>query len=209
MNFRRSLIRIAQALTPFSGARRRVDPHQEFADHIAGLEAVLGPSEETIYHSRVPLARGGDPDILVFRSFLPGFTYVTADLTMEARDYQIPGSLGHFEIAMCTREDAPWALEILVRLARYTFEVEIGPGHDMELGAELGSCSALYFTTFDESAEFRVGGDSFGLLLGIGLTADELSFLRSSGQATALQSKLRQANVYPYTDPHRPSVVEV
>jgi hypothetical protein len=158
MNFKRGLIRLAQALTPFGGHWRRDNLGRKWSDNLAALEAVLGPSEDMIYHSPVPLARGGDPDILSFRHFVPGFTYVTADLTTDAREWQIPGSLGHFEIVMCTREEASWAIEILARLARLTFETELGPGHTMELGLELGSCSALYLTTFEEPVHFQKRG---------------------------------------------------
>ena len=89
----------------------------------AALAAPFGPPEPSVFHSTVPLNRGGGADVLIFRGYVPGVTYVTADLT-GAPDGdalgQMPNSSGAYELMLCTRAPAPWAAPALAQLARYT-----------------------------------------------------------------------------------------
>jgi hypothetical protein len=62
-----------------------------------GLEAVLGEVDDTLFHAPVPLSLGGNADVLRFSHFLPGDTYVTAELTGTETE-QLPSSIGNYEL---------------------------------------------------------------------------------------------------------------
>src|SRR4051812_29651413 len=84
---------------------------------LTGLTQALGKSSDHIYHSPTPLYLGGDADVLVFPHFVDGFAYVTADLTGQSG--QLPGSIGNYELMMCTRSEADWVADLISRLSRY------------------------------------------------------------------------------------------
>jgi hypothetical protein len=87
---------------------------------VAALEAVLGPCDGTVYHSPPPLHLDGYADVLRFRQFVEGVTYVTCDLIGNPR--HVPNDTGSYELMMCTRDDNKWAPAVLSRLAKYTHD---------------------------------------------------------------------------------------
>ena len=78
----------------------------------------------------------------------------------------------------------------------------------MDLGGNFrtpdNNISALIF---DRYADFLVDGKRYGLLLTMGITHDELKWANKNGRDALIQ-KLREQNVYPFTDMHRKSVVK-
>jgi hypothetical protein len=199
------LIKLAQALSPLSGgSQSHREWKEQWSKHCAALEAVLGKREETVHHSKVPLSRGGDADVLTFRDGVAAYAYVTADLTIEAREWQLPNSLGNYELVMCTRTEVPWAPSIISRLARYTFQAQVEPGDTMDMNLGPG-CSTLYFDAAERWPSFSVDGHVYGLLLCLGITTAERELLRSGGREV-LMAKLTSAGHYPCSDPERGSV---
>ncbi|MBI3878653.1 MAG: suppressor of fused domain protein [Verrucomicrobia bacterium] len=134
-------------------------------------------------------------------------TYVTADLTGEDVG-QLPSSLGNYELMVCVREELSRAADMISRLARYTCEAELEAGATMDL-PDFFSGSIIKALVFahpsDQPVQFEFLGQRYGLLLCIGITAEELAFGRSSG-SDALLALLRQRDVFPYTVLQRESV---
>jgi hypothetical protein len=173
----------------------------------SALTQILGKAGDMVFHAPVPFQFGGFADVLPFPNFVPGATYVTAELSGEDVGQQ-PSSLGHYELMICVRQELAKAADLVSKLARYTCEAELEPGQTMDLGTYLGDATirALLFAhPRDEAVRFEFLGERYGLLLCIGITAEELAFGRSKGTEKLLVL-LKEHGVFPYTIPDRPSV---
>jgi hypothetical protein len=175
---------------------------------IAALTPILGKPGGDVYHAVTPMFLGGYADVLPFPEYVPGMTYVTAELTGEDAG-QIPSSLGNYELMICVREELPRAADMISMLARYTCEAALEPGETMDL-PDFFSGSVIKALLFAhpgaEPVEFEFLGQSYGLLLCIGISAEELAFKHSNGSGPLLQS-LRRRDVFPYTVLQRESVI--
>jgi len=175
---------------------------------IAALTPILGKPSEMVFHATVPFHLGGFADVLLFPDYIPGTTYVTADLTGEdAGEKQ--SSLGNYELMVCARQEMPKAADLVSRLARYTCDAKIEPGQTMDVDAFFSDSTIralLFANPRDEPVHFEFSGKRHGLLLCIGITAEELKFGRSQGTEKLL-AMLKQHGVFPYTIPNRTSVV--
>ncbi len=174
---------------------------------VAGLTSLLGAPTDVVYHAVLPFYLGGAADALAFPNFVPGITYVTAELTGEDVG-QRPTTLGNYELMVCARQELQPACDLISRLARYTCDAELEPGETMDIGPFFGDSTirALLFThPREQPVQFELLGQRCGLLLGIGITAKELAYKTAHG-AEALLALLRQHGVFPYTIPDRPTV---
>jgi len=175
---------------------------------IAGLTPILGNPAKTVFHATIPFQLGGSADVLPFPDYVSGATYVTAELTGEDVG-QKQTSLGNYELMVCTRQNMPEAADLISRLARYTCEAKLEPGETMDLGTFFNDSTIralLFANPRDEPVHFEFFGKQHGLLLCIGITAEELKFGRSQGTGKLL-ALLKQHGVFPYTIPNRSSVV--
>jgi len=168
---------------------------------VAALEAILGKCDGTVYHAPPPMHIDGYADVLRFRDFVPGVTYVTCDLIGNPR--HAPNDLGHYELMMCTREENPWAPGVLSRLAKYTYEaaLQIGDTMDITRVVPRGSTSAalLFITPEIQPARFSVLGQPASLLLCVGITAEEFGACKLHNSC-GVHRKLKERGIFPYTD---------
>jgi len=174
---------------------------------IAALTPILGKPTDTVYHATVPMNLGGFADVLAFPGYVTGMTYVTAELTGEDVG-QLPSSLGNYELMVCFREEHSRGADLISRLARYTCEAKLEAGATMDLPDFFrGSVikALLFAHPSDKPVQFELLGQRCGLLLCIGITAEELAIRRASG-SDALLALLKQRGVFPYTDLQRKSV---
>jgi hypothetical protein len=174
---------------------------------IGGLTRVFGKPAETVFHASVPFHLGGFADVVPFPDYVPGITYVTANLTGQEVG-QRPSSLGNYELMVCVREDLPKAADLVSKLSRYTCDAELEAGQTMDLGTYFGDSTirALLFAyPGEKQIHFEFLGERYGLLLCVGITGEELAFGRSEGSEKLLVL-LKQHSVFPYTMPDRPSV---
>jgi hypothetical protein len=179
------------------------------------LEAIFGRAEPNIHVAVPPIYDGGGADVLAFRGFVPGVTYVTSGLTGPVENIiQKPSqSLGNYELMICLPGGGAWAANLISFLARYTLQAELNPGETMDLPhAEVPalkgtSISALLFAEPDLKGKpaFKFAGKQFGLLLCVGITARELKAVKKDGSAIVLRG-LQRKGVFPYTDPMRVSL---
>ncbi len=177
---------------------------------LAAMQNVFGPTDGMVGHATIPFEvgaeLGGAADVVYFRAFLPGAVLaVTSELI--GRDDQVTSDLGNYELAICQRSDDPWGPDLVSRLAHYTLEAELRPGETMDIGGAVPNGSHISALLFLELAKFEVLGRQAGVLLCIGLTADELSACQS-GKVSEVESALRSRSVYPYTDHARASVLK-
>lgn len=114
---------------------------------VTALAAILGKPADHVLHAVVPFQLGGSADVLPFPDYVPGMTYVTADLTGEDTEQQ-PSGLGNYELMICTRQKLQKAADLISNLARYTTKAVLEPGETMDLGTYLGDSTirALLFT---------------------------------------------------------------
>ena len=177
-----------------------------------GLSAHFGAPGDSVYHATIPFQfreHGGAADVVPFPNHVSGMTYITSELTGEDVGH-LEGSLGHYELAVCTRDDLSKAADFISRLACYTCDAILEPGQTMDIGEFFGDSTirAVVFTTFSESkAHFKLREETCGVLLCIGITSDELEVARSQGSEKVLQD-LKEKDVFPYTIPNRPSVYD-
>jgi hypothetical protein len=173
----------------------------------SALASVLGKPEDMVLHAIMAFQLGGAADVMRFPAFVPGQTYVTAELT-GADCGQKPTTIGSYELMVCTKCELKKAASLISTLARYTCEAELEPGETMDIGNFFGygTIRALLFTHPAENPlTFEFLGQKYGLLLCIGITAEELAFGRSKGTEKLLQC-LKMNNIFPYTIPDRASV---
>jgi hypothetical protein len=174
---------------------------------IAGLKPILGRPTDTVLHAVIPFQLGGSADVLPFPDYMPGITYVTAEMTGEDVG-QRPTTLGNFELMICTRQELRKAGDLISKLARYTCDAELEAGETMDLGTffDDSTIRALLLThPREQSVHFEFLGQRYGLLLCIGITVEELAFAQANG-SDSLLTLLKQHGVFPYTTPDRPSV---
>jgi suppressor of fused protein SUFU len=153
---------------------------------------------------------GGSADVLIFKKFVRGFTYVTADLTGPLSSQKRSRALGNYELAICTRKNNTDAAALLARLAAFTLEMKFEPCETMDIGDALGTktITALLFTHLAEKpVHFAFLKKKYGLMLCIGITQQEVLFTQKHG-TDALLELLKKEKVFPYTMPDRKSVVK-
>lgn len=174
---------------------------------IAALTQILGEPVNTVLHSIVPFQLGGFADVLLFPDYVPGITYVTAEMTGEEVGQRLT-TLGNYELMICARQELPKAGDLISKLARYTCDAELEAGQTMDFGTFFGDTTlrALLFAhPYDTPVFFEFLDQQYGLLLCIGITAEELAFKKANG-SDRLLALLKQHRVFPYTTPDRPSV---
>lgn len=175
---------------------------------MAALEALFGPSAEQVSHALVPFYfgydAGGRADVIRFQNYVGGSVYVTCDLI--GCDNQIKNSLGNYELAICHRGKEIWGIDIISNLAFYTLDELLEPGDTMDIGQAVPKNSSLRGLLFLDFGRFSVRDRHAGVLLCIGITADEIAVCRSGGRST-VEAELNAKGVYPYTDLQRKSVL--
>lgn len=175
---------------------------------VAALESLYGPADEMVGHAAAPFDLGADlgggADVIYFKNHVDGVITVTSELI--GRDDQQLNSLGNYELAICTRSEAPWAGALISRLAYYTLEAKLEPGNTMDIGPALPHGSSIAAFLFFDFGRFIVRGRSAGVLLCVGITADELQACYS-GRRAEVENALRQAAVFPFTDLQRKTVL--
>lgn len=177
---------------------------------IAALTPILGQPANTVYHATIPFQfrdAGGSADVVPFPNYIPGATYVTAELT-GTDSGQLPNSLGRYELMICSKEESPTAADFVSRLACYTCEAELEAAQTMDIGEFFGD-STLRAVVFahptDQPSHFEFLGERHTLLLCVGITSDELDFARSRN-TDELLDLLKKHGVFPYTVPGRQSI---
>ena len=175
---------------------------------VAAMEAVLGKCDGTVYHAPPPMHLDGWADVLRFRNYVAGVTYVTCDLIGNPR--QPPNNFGQYELMMCTREESTWAPGVLSRLARYTHEAALQPGDTMDIAraAPRGSSveALLFATPALPTVRTNILGQPAGILLCVGITADEFGACKAHHSRVVLRM-LKEREIFPFTDVRRQSVL--
>jgi len=147
---------------------------------------------------------GGAADIIYFHQHIDGIVSVTSELI--GCDEQIRNALGNYELMICHRDEEECGPNIISQLARYTLETELNQGETMDIRPAVPEGSTIDALLFLEYARFSVLDRDCGLLLCIGITADELAACRE-GNTSRVESALKKHKIYPYTDLYRDSVM--
>lgn len=171
----------------------------------SALESVLGPAEDTVLHAIVPFSLGGQADVLAFRKHIAGSVAATCELLGEPS--QKRNLQGTYELAIAHRNENDWGPNIISKLARYTCDALLQPGQTMDIGPAVPAKSTISGFFFDDFKRMKFGGADAGLLLCIGLTADELAACRQ-GKRQKVYDALIAQKFFPYTDLFRPSVLK-
>jgi hypothetical protein len=172
-----------------------------FAQRREALSKLLGPADEAVMTPAVPIYLGGSAEVLTFRGYVKGVTYVTAGLTGGVADVpQVPNRKGEYELMICTPTEEPRAAKLISMLSRYTLEAELNPGETMGCPPISGSeIKALLFAEPEVRGPFELRGKQYGLLLCVGITGPELDGAMK-GSSEELLAAMKQENVFPFTD---------
>lgn len=148
------------------------------------------------------------------------WTYVTAGLSSPWLQ-DTPAEVTGFgcEIMIKSKEDMPWAPQILRTLAFYILNHAgtLSPGVRIDLNGPIipGSNSKLtnIFIWYPDDAPdcwYYLPSGGFGLFIAIGITPDERQFAESIEEygTWCIQQVLRQMGHEQVTDPHRDTVME-
>lgn len=183
------------------------DPSVWKQKSLEALQELLGAAEEDIFSYEATDEDGQaldeSVDVICFKNKFPGVIATTWDRIGD--DEQFANDQGNYELMICTREASEWALHVISQLALYTHEEPIEPGDTMDLDGALPEGSNLSALLFLDYARFKVLERDAGLLLCVGITADELEEYQN-GDSNAFIEKLQDRGVYPYTDLNRESI---
>ena len=187
-----------------------VEVHSEdvdqFGERLAAMERVFGKSADVVLHAVVPfefgVGLGGRADIVQFTHYVDGVVYATCDLL--GNSAQVANSLGSYELAICHRFHEDWGPEVIAALAYYTLDAQIEAGHTMDIRSSVPKESRITAFLFHEFARFDFRDKPAGVLLCIGITAEELSACRR-GQGNRVLKALKAKGIYPFTDMNRRS----
>jgi hypothetical protein len=171
----------------------------------AALESVLGPAEDTVLHAPVPFHLGGQADVLTFRQRTAGRIAATCELLGEPS--QKRNLQGTYELAIAHRDENDWGPNIISKLARYTCDAVLQPGQTMDIDSAVPAKSTIAGFFFDDFKRMKFAGADAGVLLCIGLTADEVIACRK-GKRQMVYDALIAQKVFPYTDLNRLSVLK-
>ena len=178
-------------------------------ERLRALESLYGKSAGVVGHAVVPFEFGpeigGAADVVYFNEWKPGRLSVTAQLI--GCDEQKPNDQGAFELAICHRtRDEQWGPNFISRLAHYTLDAVVNPEETMDIGSAVPADSTIAAFLFHDLGRFTFRGRPAGVLLCIGITADECAACRVGRTSEVLEALQRHA-VYPYTDLDRKSVL--
>ena len=120
---------------------------------------------------------GGVADIVYFKNHLDGVVSVTSDLI--GQKDQVQNDLGNYELMICHRDDEDWGANIISRLAYYTLDAKLNPGETMDIAEAVPEGSTISAFLFFGYGKFKVRSSKAGLLLCLGITADELEHCRA------------------------------
>jgi hypothetical protein len=172
------------------------------------LERVLGPMDDTVYHSIIPFFLGGGLDLYPFSKCIPGVVLVTQELvTHEKSNRPKPGRDGYFELVACTpphkRRDDSEVMKLVNSMlnptARYASMASLNPNETAEIPQSKGPNLPIVFDSFSPRSEkFVVGEERLHLLLCIAIQPSELAHARKHGTKDLLE-RLKKAKVHPYS----------
>ena len=171
----------------------------------ASLESVLGPADDTVLHAVVPFHLGGQADVLAFRKHIAGRVSATCELLGEPS--QKKNLQGTYELVIADRDGKDWGPNVISKLARYTCDAVLQPGQTMDIGTAVPAKSKITGFFFDDYKRMKFDGKDAGLLLCIGLTADELAACKQ-GKRQKVYDALVAQKVFPYTELFRQSVLK-
>ncbi|MCC6978283.1 MAG: suppressor of fused domain protein [Candidatus Melainabacteria bacterium] len=150
----------------------------------------------------------------------PYWTYVTAGLSSPWLQ-DSPAEVTGFgcEIMIKSKEDMPWAVQILRTMAFYILNHAgtLSPGVRIDLNGPIIPNSQSKLTNIfiwypDDAPDcwYYLPSGGFGLFIAIGITPDERQFAESIEEygTWCIQQVLRQMGHDQVTDPYRPSVMD-
>lgn len=176
---------------------------------LTAMESILGKSDEMHGHAVIPFDvgydLGGAADIVYFKKHINGIGYATFELI--GRNDQKENVLGNYELLIFHREDDKWGSNILSNLAYYTLDEVVNPYQTMDIGPATPDGSTIDAFIFFNYGTFKVLERDAGILLCVGITADELAACRA-GKQKQVETALKEKSVYPFTDLYRESVLK-
>lgn len=159
----------------------------------------------------------GPVDIAEFDRGSDGSILATYALTGNYGSDQLLNTLGEYEFAIHIKPTNPnldistlndQAAELLRALAAMSKSRVVESGDTagpMELPWN-DLTHILFYNIADESSPFLVMGESCGMMMCIGITDDELRFIKQNGHAKFID-RMKSTHLFPYTNPHRKSIV--
>src|SRR4051794_30766849 len=103
----------------FHGPHNVQEEQRWWDARVAALETIFGTGDGTVRRASTELHQMGFADVMRFRAYINGVTYVTCSLIGNRR--QVPNKWGQYELMICSREDQEWAPALISRLAAYTY----------------------------------------------------------------------------------------
>lgn len=175
---------------------------------LAAMESLFGKAHDQVGHGMIPFQLGADlggtADIVYFHNHVDGVVSVTSELI--GNEDQIRNSMGNYELAICSRDEDDWGPNIIGQLAHYTLETTLEPGQTMDIGPATPDDSSIAAFLFYDYGQFTVRDQEAGIILCVGITADELHMCRN-GDRPQVESLLESNGVFPFTDLYHKSVV--
>jgi hypothetical protein len=187
-----------------------------------GLEKLLGPMHEMVYHALIPFQIGGGLDLYPFTQCVPGTVFASMELIGPDGKGPKPNRIGTYEVMACTRHPMPVkgteskefeAIKgriygIMTTMGFYSQQAVLQPNETAEIPGDNNnpSCCMIFDNFNPHGQAFCIGEKTHGLLLCMEVHRSEMEYARQNGGANLIE-KLKTAGVYPYSDMDRPPVV--
>lgn len=191
----------------FFGRKKRLSFYDnEVQQHIVGKLGKCVHLFEPPNPFHVGHKGGGGATIHLYVHPADGTIYMTGDLIGQK---QKKSDAGNYELMIAQKgHKETWGALLISKLAYYTLAASIQPLETMELeggpfASDKYSVRHLLFHLYDS---FEIEKQKLGLLLIIGITQEEWEWGRTNGNEQLLE-KLKEKNIYPFTDLYRQSIV--
>ncbi len=189
---------------------------------------MLGEMYELVRHAMIPFQIGGAVDMYYFPNVIEGTAFTTMELIEHENKGPIPNKNGMYELVAftkhkiskkineTTKEDSENQFDkierrvcrIFTSVGNYSYKVKLEPGETCEIPQGEGKeniCLVLDEYKKDNT-EFKINGNSYGLLVCIEIFRSEMEFAMEYG-SLELFRKLKFKGYYPYSDLDRGPVI--
>lgn len=164
------------------------------------IEKLIGPFDPATIMAIIGFDCGGPLSFRTVGGVREQFvTYVSCELAVSTG--QKCGDTGPFEVMMSC-DDQKWAMNMLTKFGRMSFQEIFEDGHTVDIGEIVGPHCPLQGLVVEEFARILIEGRNYGILRLHGVTRAELEFAMKAGVKRLIEN-LKEAGIYPRTSIQR------
>ncbi len=184
------------------------------------MPTVLGEQVPSVGHAIVGFDVGGQVDMYYYIPKEGGTLFATQELIRPTGEKSIRNEKGYYELVALTKEayqdvkigEGPFGeierrmCGIFTGVARFSYQAKLEPLETCEFPVEGEESRCLIFDSYEGHSDFKIDGESYGLLLVIEVFREEMEYARTKGTRKLIEL-LKEKGHYPFSDLNREAVV--